>query len=224
MIIVNHDNEAYRKRWQASGKNKYNGAYYYSKEICDNIIPNVKTDRNWVTVNIKGVGAEHSVVFIHNNLHPENYEWLRMYDDLVLVCGVPETVDKVSHIGKAIYLPLSIDVSYVEQFKVPAEYRHGTAFVGRPAKRRMCGITIPEGTYLLEGLKRQELLKKMAHFESVYAVGRCAIEAKALGINVLPYDERFPDPDIWEVIDNIEAVKILQLKLDEIDGRGKDDN
>ena len=77
MITITHNHPLYRLRWNAAGKNKYNGAFYYSREIVDNIIPNVQTDRNWITVNIEGVGCDHSIVFIHNNKHPEHYEWLK---------------------------------------------------------------------------------------------------------------------------------------------------
>ena len=46
--------------------NKFNGAYYYSKEIVENIIPHVRTNYNWVTININK-SLPHSIVFIHNN-------------------------------------------------------------------------------------------------------------------------------------------------------------
>ena len=58
----------------------------------------------------------------------------------------------------------------------------------------------------------------MAEYEAIYAVGRCALEGLALGCNILPYDNRFPDPSVWKLLDNLEAAKILQEKLDEIDG------
>ena len=120
-MIIDHNHRKYREKWKQAGKNKYNGAFYYSKEIVKNIIPNVKTDRSWITVNLPGVGVDHSIVFVHNNLHPERYDWLTKYKDIVLVCGIPETVEKVSHIGKAVYLPLSIDTEYISQFKLPKE-------------------------------------------------------------------------------------------------------
>ena len=63
----------------------------------------------------------------------------------------------------------------------------------------------------------------MARYKRVYAVGRCAIEAKILGCEVLPYDERFPNPDVWTVLDSKMAAKILQSQLDIIDG-GKNGN
>lgn len=219
-MIISHEHQEYRRRWAAINKNKYNGAYYYSQEILKNIIPNVVTDRNWMTVNLQGTGAEHSIVFVHNNLHPEHYEWLKGYKDIVLVCGVPETVEKVSHIGKAIYLPLSVDTEYLKQFKT--EEKSGTAFIGRPAKRKMDGVKLPKGIDIIEGIERSKMLKMMAKYENVYAVGRTAIEAKALGCNVLAYDPRYPNPDRWEVIDNHDAAKMLQTKLDEIDGKGKE--
>ena len=215
-MIISHEHPAYKPRRRRAGQNKYNGAYYYSQEIVKNIIPNVETDRNWITVNIKGVGCDHAIVFIHNNLHPSLYEWLKWYryKDLVLVCGILETVEKVQHLGKAIYLPLSVDTEYVKQFRT--EKTKGAAFVGRRSKRR--GVEFPEGVDFLEGLPREELLARMAEYETVYAVGRCAIEAKVLKCKLKAYDERFPKVSRWKVLDNKDAAKLLQAELDRIDG------
>ena len=216
-MIIDHTHPGYLRKWRNAGLNQFNGAYYYSKEIVENIIPNVETDRNWITVNVKGVGLNHAIVFIHNNLHPENYEWLKFYGykDLVLVCGIPETCEKVAHLGKAIYLPISVDVDYVKQFRVE-EKTKGSAFVGRPAKKKYGKL--PDGIDYLEGLPRDELLKAMAEYKNVYAVGRCAIEAKILGCKLKAYDNRFPKVSRWKVLDNLEAAKLLQEELDRIDG------
>ena len=213
-MIFDHDHYKYREKWNMSGHNKYNGAFYYSKEIVKNIIPRVKTDRNWITINIQGIGCDHSIVFIHNNLHPEHYDWLQRYNDLILVCGIPETCAKVSHLGNAIYLPLSIDVKNVQSYIRPKT--KGAAFVGRPAKRK--GLILPDDIDYIEGLPRTRLLKAMAEYQDVYAVGRTAIEALALGCNVKAYDPRFPDPQRWKVLDNKDAAKILQEQIDAIDG------
>lgn len=212
-MIIDHNHPAYRKKWNRSGSNRFNGAFFYSKEIVKDIIPRVNTDRNWITVNVQGTGCDHAIVFIHNNLHPEHYDWLKQYEDLVLVCGIPETVEKVSHLGKAIYLPLSIDVENVKQYARPKTKK--AAFVGRKAKRK--GMELPEDIDYIEGLPRTKLLPAMAEYEEVYAVGRTAIEAKALGCKVLPYDPRFPDPKRWRVLDNKEAAQILQEKLNVIE-------
>lgn len=214
MITITHEHPLYRLRWSTSGKNRYNGAYYYSQEIVENIIPRIETDRNWITVNVEGVGCDHAIVFVHNNNYPEHYEWLKRYKDIILVCGVPETVDKVKHIGRAIYLPLSIDVDYVKQFET--EKTKDAAYVGRPSKKR--GTCLPDGIDYLEGMKRDDLLRAMAEYKTVYAVGRCALEAMALGCEIKPYDPRYPDVSIWKVIDNKDAAEILQKELDQIDG------
>lgn len=215
MSIVDHDHPVYRKKRTLAGDNKWNGAYYYSKEIVENIIPLVKTDRNWITINIPGHGLDHSIVFIHNNLHPEIYDWLSAYKDLILVCGIPETCAKVSSLGIPICLPLSIDVEDVKTYIRP-KIKHA-AFVGRWPKRK--GITFPEHVDIIENLPRKKILQKMAEYEEVYAVGRTAIEAKVLECKVLPYDPRFPDPDRWRILDNKDAAGLLQRQLDEIDGR-----
>lgn len=213
-MIITHEHFAYKRKWQKVGSGRYNGAFYYSKEICKNMIPNVQTDRNWITVNVKGVGCDHAIVFCHNNKNPSNYDWLSKYDDLILVCGVPETCDKVAHLGKAIYLPLSVDVAYIEQYKTAKD--KDTAFVGRRVKANWGEI--PQGVDYLCSMPREQILKQMARYQKVYAVGRCALEAKVLGCEVLPYDPRFPDPDIWQVIDNKEAAVMLQRMINEIDG------
>ena len=215
-MIIDHTHVFYRRKWCLAGAARFNGAYYYSKEIVERIIPRVKTDRNWITINIPGAGLDHSIVFIHNNVRPDYYNWLSKYKDLILVCGVPETCGKVAHLGTPIYVPLSIDVKFVKGFA--KDKTKDTAYAGRSNKKKNY---IPQGVDILEDLERIQLLKKMAEYEKIYAVGRCAIEAAALGCEVLPYDPRFPDPSIWEVIDNREAAKILQAKLDEIDGKAK---
>lgn len=213
-MIISHEHPAYIRKWKSAGNNKYNGAFYYSQEIVNNIIPNVKTDRNWITVNLIGVGCDHSIVFIHNNKHPERYEWLRQYKDVVLVCGVPETVDKVKHIGKAVYLPLSVDTEYIKQFRT--EKTKDAAFVGRSGKRR--GIRLPKDIDIIENLPREELLKRMAEYDTVYAVGRTAIEAKVLKCKLKAYDERYPKVSRWKPLDNLKAAEMLQEILNEIDG------
>lgn len=212
-MIIDHNHPGYRKRWWTSA-GKYNGAFFYSKEIVKNIIPRVKTTRNWLTVNTYDECPNHTIVFVHNNKQPENYDWLKEAQDLVLVCGVPETCQKVAHLGKTVYLPLSVDVADVERFK--RIKTKDTAYVGRAEKTR--GTKLPNPVIMLCGMERNKLLEKTAEYKKVYAVGRCAIEAKVLGCEVLPYDPRFPDPSVWKVLDNKDAAKILQKELDKIDG------
>lgn len=212
-MIIDYQHPAYQMKHRAMWRGQYNGAYYYSKEIREFLIPKVKTDRNWVTINIKGFGADHSIVFIHNNKHPKNYDWMSKYHDLVLVVGVPETAEKVAHLGKTIYLPLPIDEANVALYKIPHD--RDVAYAGRG--RKFVGMKV-EGDPICD-LPREEMLEKMSHYKRIYAVGRTAIEAKILGAEILPYDPRFPDPSVWKVFTYDDAAKYLQQKLDEIDSK-----
>lgn len=213
-MIIDHTSPEYLQLWDALGYEKYNGAWYYSQEIVRNIIPRVKTRRNWVTVNVPGRAADDAVVFIHNNKHPELYDWLKHYNNLVLVCGTVETAERMSYLAPTIYLPLSIDTKEVLQYTRPKT--RDAAFAGRVSKAQEAKL--PEGVDVLAGLERPELLSEMARYRKIYAVGRTAIEAKILGCTVLPYDPRYPDPDVWQVYDNREAAEMLQRALDEHDG------
>lgn len=218
-MIYNHEHPYYRERWRKSGNNKYNGAYYYSKDICERIIPYIDTDRNWVTINLPelantNVNLDHSIVFIHNNLQPNAYQWLRKYKDLILVCGVPSTMEKVQFFGKTIYLPLSVNVKQVEKYKRKVKDKL-VAFAGRENKLNK---RVPSNVDKLTGLPRYRLLQEMSRYYEIYAVGRTAIEAKILGCKIKVYDERFPVPKFWQILDCYDASKILLNKLKKLGG------
>ena len=83
-MIIDHTHPLYVKKRNSMTKDgKYNGAYYYSREIVKNIIPRVKTDRNWVTIRLPEmkVHPDHSIIFIHNNRNPNYYSYLKDYKD-----------------------------------------------------------------------------------------------------------------------------------------------
>lgn len=220
-MIYNHTMGHFRRLWERlSIVNKYNGAYYYSQEICNNIIPYIKTDRNWYTVTGKlNEMRNHSIVFIHQNSNPEKYEWLRHRKDLILVCSLPQTVERLQFLGHhAIYIPLSVDVDYVKQFRVEKKTR-SIAYVGRPnrLKEYKC-IEFPPGIPYIYGLPRPRFLAEMAKYKKVYASERAAIEAKILGCEVIPYVKELLDFD-FEVLDNADVIPMLQAEIDRIDGK-----
>ena len=219
-MILDHTEPIYvKKRNSLTNGNKFNGAYYYSREIVKNIIPHVKTDRNWVTVRLADIPIpEHSIVFIHNNRNPNYYEFLREYKDLILVCGLERTVENMQYFGKAIYLPLSIDVSYVKRFRVEEKTKE-MAFAGRLIKiSKMYHAPVPKECDILTNMSQHRLLQAMADYKKVYCTGRTALQAKVLGCEIGVHDPNFPDPRIWKVIDNRDAAKMLQDILNEIDG------
>lgn len=224
-MIIDHTHPIYKKRRNNAGHNKYNGAYYYSLDIARHIIPNVKTDRNWITVNMpeladSDINLDHSIVFIHNNLQPNAYQWLRKYKDLILVCGVPSTMDKIKFFGTPIYLPLSVDVKQIEKYRRVAKDKM-VAFAGR---RNKLNNRVPSYCDILTDMPRYRLLQEMSRYYEIYAVGRTAIEAKILGCNIKVYDERFPDPNFWRVIDCKDAAKILADKINQIEGENNGRN
>ena len=216
-MIVDHTHPNYvKKRRNISRGDRYNGAYYYSKEIVKNIIPNVVTDRKWITVNVPHLEGDfdHSIVFIHNNRNPNYYEWLRKYKDVILVCGTPKTAENMIFFGTPIYLPLSVDVKQVERYKTVTKDKL-IAFAGRRIK---INNRVPLYADILSDMCQSSLLREMARYYEIYAVGRTAIQAKILGCNIKVYDDRYPDPNFWKVIDNKDAAKMLQYELDKIDG------
>ena len=216
-MIINHEHERFQRAFhnELRRRNKYNGAYYYSQEICKYFIPNIKTNRNWLTIDWNGEKPfDHAIAFVHHNI---NIEWYADWKgkDVILVCGMPETVEKVAPYGKAIYLPLSVDVEYVKRFRT--EKTKGTCFVGRRDKMTS---EIPRNVDRLEGIPRDLLLSELAQYRRAFAVDRCAIEAKILGCEVLSYGYGYGvvhSPDFWQPFDSRDAAKMLQKMIDEID-------
>lgn len=220
-MIIDHTNPIYAQKRKIMGKDgKYNGAYYYSKEIVKNIIPNVKTDRNWITIRLPEMKnhPDHSIIFIHNNRNPNYYSYLKDYKDCVLVCGLPKTAENMRFFSdKVIYLPLSIDVKAVEKYKVKNKTKE-VAYAGRKLKLKYTNNRVPKDVDILSGMPQYKLLREMAKYKTIYASGRTALQAKVLGCEVLPHETNFPDSSFWKVVDNFEASKILQDKLNIIDG------
>lgn len=210
-MIFSHESPEYRD----NVRNKNQGAYFYSVEICKHFIPNIKTKRNWVTVGYSGKCFNHSIVFAHSNLYPYVYEYLEPFEDLLLVCSWHQQMDAVSKWGKPVFLPMSVDIDYVKQFKRLKD--RDICFAGRMEK---CTdeLRYTPGLDFISEVDRVSFLSELARYKRVYAIDRVAIEAKILGCEVLPYDKRFPDPDFWEVIDSMDAARMLQRILDEVDG------
>lgn len=212
---------AYCKMFHPKGSGAHNGAYYYSQEIVKNIIPNVKTWRPWDTLGMKHLRSlDHAIVFIHHNLnHDKVYGWLKRYKDLVYVCSTAASVswatDQLN--GSTVFLPLSVDTEYVKQFKTKKTKE--ACYAGNLWKFKKPDIAkyVPEGTdFPSKNIPREELLKFIAPYKVCYAIGRTALEAKALGCEVKNCDSRYDGVD-WPIFDNKEVAAILQEQLDLLD-------
>ena len=215
---LTHDSYQYKVLRQSLKSGKHNGAYYYSKEIVKNIIPAVKTDRPWVTIRVGDLAYDHAIVFIHKNVHLETYQFLSKYKDLILVCSNHDTAHHLQQLGKTIFIPMNVDVKYVEKFKLP-EHDRENVYCGNKwsFKKRDLDWWLPKNCDTLTNLPRKEMLTEMAHYKKVYAVGRCAIEAKILGAELGFCDSRYPDTSFWKVVDNSEAAQMLQQFLNYYD-------
>ena len=196
---------------------KPNGALMYSINIVKYIIPQVKTTRNWITINTHQC-MDHSIFFVHSNVNIEyNYEFLKPYKDLVLVCSQKSTMYKMRKYGRAIYLPLSIDVDYVQKFA--RTKCKDCCYAARKNKIHSDKLKQLQNVDYICDRTHDGMLEELSKYKKVYAVGLTALEAKALGCQILPYDSRFPDPSVWVVRDAKNMGKILQEKLDKIDNK-----
>lgn len=209
---------AYRKAYPTGG---HNGAHYYADEIERNIIPLVKTGRNWDCLGMKMTNhPDHCIMFLHHNLNFNTvYGWLKRYKDVILVVSSWVTYAAAQNAGyRVIYLPLSVDVEYVKKFRT--EKTKKACYAGNKWGFKLKDLAkyVPKDVdYPPRDLPRDKLLEFMAPYKECYAVGRCAIEAKILGCEIKVCDSRYPDPEYWEIIDNKDAAKILQRELDKVD-------
>ena len=217
-MILDHTHPEYTKRRKEIGNGKYNGCYYYSKEIVKNIIPNVRTERGWNTVgrDMEGM-CDGMIVFLHDNSTPWHYQWLKKYKDLILICSSKYTADSVKYSGTTVLLPMSIDVDYVKQFKT--DKTKDTCFVGNVWVKDNIVNDIPDNVDFFSSLPREKLLKEVAKYRRAYAIDRCAQEVQVLGCELLELETRY-GCDSTKVLDNKDAAKMLQIELNKIDKGG----
>lgn len=219
---ITHLNKNYPDKIALNNWRKFNGAYYYSVEIVKNMIPLIETKRSFVTINT-GKAHNHAIVFIHNNIRSEvTYDYLHRYKDLIMVCGLKETQQRLAYYfpeHTVIYLPLSVDIDYLKQFFIPFDKKpYDKCYAGRFGKFSDSGDPLAMfKVKMLTNMPREELLPEMAKYRYVYAVGRCAIEAQVLGCQIINYDKRFPANVKWEVHDNKEMAKVLNQMIKAID-------
>lgn len=217
---ITHEHPQYLELRKKCKKGMFNGAYYYAKEIEKNIIPRVKTKREWNTVGRDLDGMHnHMIVFLHDNSTPWNYAWLKNYEDLVLVCSSEYTANSVKYSGYTILLPMSIDTKYVKQFRTAKT--KDTCLVGNIWVKQNARSEIAKDTEYLGAMPREELLEELAKYKRAYAIDRCAIEAKVLNCELLPLDTRYSVDGVGNVLDNRQAAKILQRELNKLDRRKK---
>jgi len=221
-LFITTEDTNYKKLHDSLGSAKHNGLYYYAKIIEKYIIPNVETDRPWNTIGIKSCGGkDRMIIFVHNNIQPEKYAWVRRFDDVVIVSSQKKVAERMKLYGHSIYLPLSIKVSDLDQYKVKKKDQD-MCYMGNPwaFKKNDIAKYVPARAHRFGDMPREELLPIIAHYKIVYATGLCALEARALGCEVRNCSSRVDDiDDMFPLVDVSDAVKMLQKALDKIDKR-----
>lgn len=215
MIIQDHTTKEYLNAQSKLRSGKHNGAYYYSKEIVENFIPSIKTDYNWQTINHQKA-PEHCIVFVHSNNALNRYDYLLKYSDVILVCSTHHSMEQLQKKGhkQVCYVPLSIDTNYLNNFK--NDNKEGTiacgniwAFTNQTKEMfKLNNITH------YHDLERDELLTLMSKAETVYAIGRTAMEAIYLGANVIQPEKEYPVEKYDTYYTQQDAINILQQEIE----------
>lgn len=223
--IIGTDNQQYQRARGNLGSAKFNGLYYYAKNIERFIIPRVNTWRTWNTVGIKACGGEDNMIFfVHNNLDARKYIWLKKYQNCLLVCGTRHMVGPMAQYGISTYLPLSIDIKSTKRFGLGTKKDQDACYMGNPWKFRDKDVAkyVPPWVHRFGQMPREQLLPIVAHYRTVYAMGLCAVEAQALGCEVKQCWWRYPEPEKdFPLFDCADAAKLLQKAVDLLDAKKK---
>lgn len=202
---------------------KENGAYYYSKEIEENILPELGFDLSgmfFITAGAVLYSAREipdgTIVICHDNRSTKRSYGKLFGKNVIWVCSKHATVETLKGYGeRAVYVPLSIDTEYVKQFK--RKKTKDTAYVGNAwAFKREYLNSLPVDIEQLSDMPRVELLKEMAKYKRVIGEGRCLMEAQILGCKteVPKYDGH--ESLYVEALDNREAIKYWREALEPI--------
>lgn len=216
-MIIDYTHPAYRKRAVVDGTRRFLGEYRLSRDVGWKIIPKVKTDRNWITVNI-GEACDHSIVFISDSIAPQSYEFLKRQQDMVLVCESPQSAKYWANTGfYVVYIPPFVDVKYTTYYR--RQHGRGSRRVHKN-RENLCLLPkhdmskiFPGGYDTLPYLRHKDFLHEMARYKNVYARGRGAVEAKILDCNVIT-----PDGSEPIILDINDARLLLEAELERIDG------
>ena len=220
MIIYGTQTPKFTQWRDKQSHGKENGAYYYSKEIEENILPELKFDMFFITAGAALYTSQEipdgAIVICHDNRSTKRSYGKLFGKGVIWVCSKHSTVETLEGYGeKAVYVPLSIDTEYVKQFK--RRKTKDIAYVGNAwAFKREYLNSLPVDIEQLSDMPRVKLLKEMAKYKRVIAEGRCLMEAQVLGAKteVPKYDGH--ESVYVEALDNREAIKYWREALQPI--------
>lgn len=217
-IISSVHDQNYQKLYEALPNSaKYNGLYYYSQTFEKYIVPKVNTDRPWHLIGLKSCGGENNmIVLVHDNLHPDKvYSYLRKYTNTVCICNTRDSAEAVSKYSYSIFLPTCVEIEEVRQFGKGVKKDQDACFAGNPwpALRDEIEQFVPPWVHRFGPMPREQFLPILAHYKNVYAIGVTAVEARALGCNILKRRAKF-EPEDFPLFDCKDAVKCIEHALD----------
>lgn len=220
MKIIGTKSDRYQA-WRAKqGMARNNGAYWYAKEIEDIILPELKHLNLWInTVGSRFLSPRDiprgAVIVCHDNINTVR-TYMRLFKlDVLWICSKQSVADTlIKHGEKAVYIPLSIDVEYVEQFKRKRRTKD-IAYVGNAwGFKKEYLSSMPSNIVQLNGMDRDDLLKEMSKYRTIIAEGRCLLEAKVLGAKTELPTHGYGDIVDREVIDSREAIPMWREVLE----------
>lgn len=231
MIILGTQSQRF-KEWhsrQTEGRN--NGSYWYSSEIEEIILPKISADVFVVTAGAvlyqRHEVPDGAVMVCHDNRTTNNSYGKFFGKNILWVCSKHSTVKTLEEYGeKAVYIPLSIDTTYVAQYQ-KKRHTKDIAFVGNSwgFKKRYLD-SLPKDIAQISDLEREDLLKEMSKYKRVICEGRVYLEATVLGCQpeIPKYEDTTAEvPEMFDgrPLDSRNAIPLWQEVLKERSENGK---
>lgn len=218
---VQGTNETEYKKWRNSLKSgQFNGAYFYAKEIEDIILPKLEGDFFINTVAVQLYEPKQipdgAIVVAHDNYHTVERYSPYFGKNITWICSKYDAYFKLMGRGeRAVLVPMSVDTEYVRKVAGKPRKTLDTGFFGNAWDFKESEMTklYTQGVELISNLTREEALKRMAKFKTMYAEGRCAIEATVLGCDVklIEYPD-FPAEPV-QVLDSRDVIDLWQVAV-----------
>lgn len=184
MKIVGTNQQRFEDWRSRQGVSANNGSYWYARELEEIILPGINVNAYVITAGAKLYRKYEvpsgAVIVCHDNRTTFESYGKHFGNDILWICSKYSTVATLQGYGEnAVYVPLSIDTRYVEQFK--RKKTKDIAYVGNSwAFKKDYLESLPKSIQQLSGMERDTLLKEMAKYKRVIAEGRCLMEAQVL--------------------------------------------
>lgn len=176
MLVFDHTHPTWRTRYERHGRT--NGAYTYSKDICEWHLPVwdrlLGPDHSVATC---GIVPDATVQYLHERTHVSLSCKTRLF-----VTTYKDLADSLGHRG--LWIPNVIDADALPEHRPSKQWVYYGNIIG--AKRaavdrlRLIAFDTVSGV-----ANQQEALQRVSRYHYGIGVGRCALEMMAMGMKVL---------------------------------------